>query len=240
MSRPSVSKVADFLLFLSHSLSLSFSSIASYCPMLSGVIHFVLLELSSHFVLRDLLLFSFRTSFAAFSCPSLGSSHCPSFSAWLSLRDLTRKVLFLVALATSRRVGELQTVSSSVSSSGADLFLSYLLEFCTKTESSSNSLQCLFCVSSLKDFVGLLPEEPLLCPVHVLSAYISRTSFSPRSRSLFVSHRSPSRALSKNALSFFVRDLIPQASSSSSPSVSLPCPSSSSSSGSAFFLFSCS
>ena len=39
-----------------------------------------------------------------------------------SLRDLTRKVLFLVSLATARRVGEFQAVSSGVSFSGAGTF----------------------------------------------------------------------------------------------------------------------
>ena len=55
VSRPTVPKVADFLLYLRRSLSLSYSSIASYCSMLSGVFRFVLPELSSHFVLHDLL-----------------------------------------------------------------------------------------------------------------------------------------------------------------------------------------
>ena len=69
ISRPSVPKIASFLLYLRRSLSLSYSSIASYCSMLSGVFRFVLPELSSHFVLRDLLR-SFR----------LGSLSCSFFS----------------------------------------------------------------------------------------------------------------------------------------------------------------
>ena len=48
VSRPTVVKVADFLLYLRHSLSLSYSSIASYRSMLSGVFRFILPELSSH------------------------------------------------------------------------------------------------------------------------------------------------------------------------------------------------
>ena len=59
VSRPTVSKVADFLLYLRRSLSLSYSFIASYRSMLSGVFHFVLPDLSSHFILHDLLR-SFR------------------------------------------------------------------------------------------------------------------------------------------------------------------------------------
>ena len=108
------------------------------------------------------------------------------------------------------------------------MFLSYYPEFCAKTVSSSNPLLRSFCVRSLKDFVGSLPDELLLYPVRALQEYISRTSsYSPHSCSLFLSPRSPSRALSMNALSFYVRILIAQA-SSFSPSASLPRSSSSS------------
>ena len=133
-----------------------------------------------------------------------------------SLRDLSCKVLFLVSLATARCVGELQEVSASVSSSGDDLFLSYL------SESMVRPLPRSFHVWSLRDFVGSLPEELLLCPVWALQVYLSRTSSLPsRPHSLFVSSRNPSRPLSKNALSFFIRSVISLASSSSStPSAS--------------------
>ena len=142
-----------------------------------------------------------------------------------SLRDLTRKTLFLVSLATARRVGELQAVSAAVSSSsGSDLFLSYLPEFRAKSESASNPLPRSFQVRSLRDFVGSLPGEMSLCPVRALQVYLRRTaSLSPRPRSLFVSPRAPSRPMSKNALSFFLRSVI----SLSFPPVSAP-PSSSS------------
>ena len=206
--------------------------------MLSGVFRFILPELSSHFVLHDLL----RSFCLERPLPSL---HIPPWDLLLvlrflrgppfeplsscSLRDLTQKVLFLVSLATASTVGELQAVSRDVSFSGSDIYLSYLPEFRVKTESSVNLLPRSFCVRSLVDFVGDLPEELLLCPVRVLRIYISRvSSVSRRPRSLFVSPRSPTRALSKNALSFFLRDLISRAYSSSSSSPS-GAPSSSSS-----------
>ena len=57
ISRPSLSKVADFLLWLHRKLSVS--SIMGYRSMLSAMFHFQLPGLSSHPVLRDLLR-SFR------------------------------------------------------------------------------------------------------------------------------------------------------------------------------------
>ena len=239
VSRPTVAKVADFLLCLHRSLSLSYSSIASYRSMLSSVFRFILPVLSSHFVVHDLLR-SFRLE-----CP-LSSSRvppwdllvvlqfrrCPPFEPLDSalLRSLTQKVLFLVSLATARRVGELQAVSREVSFSGSDAYLSYLLEFRAKIVSAVNPLPRSFCVRSLDDFVGDLPEELLLCPVRALRSYQARTSsLVSRPRNLFVSPRSPSRYLSKNALSFFLRDVISRAYSSSSSSASSSGPSSSAS-----------
>ena len=79
----------------------------------------------------------------------------------------------------------------------------------------------------------------VLCPVPFLSdpyviflAISLMNSFCVRSvlfviilpRSLFVSPRTPSRSLSKNALSFFIRDVIAEAySASGSPLPSVPC-----------------
>ena len=101
-------------------------------------------------------------------------------------------------------------MSAVVSSSPeGDLFLSYLPEFCAKTEFTSNPLPRSFRVRSLRDFVGSLPDEMSSCPVRALRVYLRRTSsLSPCPRSLFVSPRAPSRPLSKNALSFFLRSVI--------------------------------
>ena len=83
----------------------------------------------------------------------------------------------------------------------------------------------------MSDFVGDPPDELLLCPVHALHLYLARTaSLSSRPRSLFISPRTPSRPLSKNALSIFIRDVI--AESYSLARLSLPSVSSSSSTSS--------
>ena len=220
--------IASFLLYLWRSLSLSYSSIASYRSMLSVVFRFILPELSSHFVLCDLLR-SFRLEHpASSSCVPpwdislvLSFLRGPPFESLssCSFRDLTRKVLFLLSLAIARRVGELQTLSSQVSFSGDDLFLTYLPEFRAKTESAVRPLPRSFPVRSLPDFVGSLLDELLLCPVRALRLYLSRTASLPsHPRYLFVSPRAPSRSLSKNALSFFIREVISEASGRSLPS----------------------
>ena len=104
--------------------------------MLSATFRFILPEISSHPVLHDLLR-SFRIE------RPLPSSRVPPWDLSLvlsllrgppfeplvscSLRDLTRKALFLLSLATARRVVELQAVAAEVFFSRGDAFLSYLL-----------------------------------------------------------------------------------------------------------------
>ena len=119
-----------------------------------------------------------------------------------SFRDVTKKTLFLLALATAKRVGEMQALSSRVARIGGDLSVSYLPSFVAKTE-SSNPLPRSFIIRSISDFVGDMEEELLLCPVRALKFYINLTKdLSPRPSNLFVSPRCRQRPLSKNALSF--------------------------------------
>ena len=87
--------------------------------------------------------------------------------------------------------------------------LSYSLGFVAKTESVDNPLPRNFILKSLSDFFGNLEEERLLCPVRALSCYLQRTKeVSPRPGPLFVSLRLPTKAISKNAISFFLREVI--------------------------------
>ena len=125
-----------------------------------------------------------------------------------SLRDLTRKTLFLVALATAKRVGELQSLSYSVARQGDDLVLSYLPEFIAKTETDTNPIPREFRLRSLAAYVGQDDEERLLCPVRALSWYRRVTSSSTRPRNLFLSVHDQKRAMSKAAMSFFLRETI--------------------------------
>ena len=117
--------------------------------MLTSIIKYRLPELSDHFLLRDLIS-SFGLELPVRSpcpptwdlCRVLDYLRGPLFKPLASkdLRTVTCKVLFLLSLATAKRVGELQALSRSVAFSGKDLSLSYLPEFVAKTESERNPL----------------------------------------------------------------------------------------------------
>ena len=61
-----------------------------------------------------------------------------------------------------------------------------------------------------------LDEDLLLCPVRCLREYVKRTL------GLFVSPRNPSRVMSKNAISYFLREVIAESGASKEPGV-VPC-----------------
>ena len=128
------------------------------------------------------------------------------------LHTITKKTLFLVSLATAKRVSELQALSNIVSKKGHDLFLSYTKSFIPKTASDSNLLPRSFRLKSLREFAPGFEEEALLCPVRALSIYMKRVKgFLPRGSSLFVAPKAPSRPISKNSISFFLRKVIIEA-----------------------------
>ena len=89
-------------------------------------------------------------------------------------------------------------------------FWSYIIGpfFCAKTESAAIPLPRSVIVPSLSDFAAILPEW-VQCPVRAIK-FLRKAARSPSyipSR-LFVSPRNPERAMSKNAISFSLRQLI--------------------------------
>ena len=126
-----------------------------------------------------------------------------------SFRTLSMKTLFLLALATAKRVGELQALCSVITFVAGDACLSYIPQFVAKSESLTHSIPRSFLVKSLADFTAGLDTDLLLCPVRALRLYLLRArSLSPGRHRLFVSPRRPTRPLSKNAVSFFLREVI--------------------------------
>ena len=218
VSRPTLAKVADFLYWLRYTRGLSVSSLRGYRSVLSAVFRFHLPSLSSDPVIRDLLR-SFRLSSAerVLRPPAWDLSKVltylvsPAFEplSQASFRALTLKTLFLLALATAKRVGELQALSSIVTFVGGDACLSYIPQFVAKSEALTRSIPRSFLVKSLADFAAGLDADLLLCPVRALRLYLLRArSLSPCRHRLFVSPRRHSRAMSKNAVSFFLREVI--------------------------------
>ena len=221
VSRPSQSKIVDFLFWLRR-----FKEIIRFCSsMLSAVFRTILPEISTSPIIMDLSRsFQVEAPCRSVRPPSwdlvkvLDYLRSPVFEplSSASLRGLTRKTLFLVTLATAKRVGELRALSCIVSFSSSSCGLSYVPEFLAKMETAVRPLPRTFAIQSLGDFAAGLQEDLLLCPVRSLSEYIARTSkFVDRPRRLFVSPRCPSRAMSRNGISYFLREVIVHSGASS-------------------------
>ena len=211
-SSPSIAKIADFLTYMFKSKGAALSTIKGYRAMLSAVFKFPLPEISTSPILKDLIRsFEISAPRPLFPPPPwdldkvLQYLSGPPFEplARASFLDKTKKALFLLAMATAKRVSELQALSFSVSFQGEDLVLYYDPFFRAKTESVSNPLPHSIIVPSLSDFAGDLPER-VQCPVRAikfLRKAARSASFIP-SR-LFVSPRNLERAMS-----FYLRQLI--------------------------------
>ena len=152
------------------------SSIRGYRSMLSAVFRFQLPSLSSHPVLRDLRSFCLESAERQLRPPAwdlslvlrfLNTSTFEPLSV-APLCALTQKVLFLLALATAKRVGELQALSSVVTFVHGDACLSYVPQFVAKSESLTRSIPRSFLVKSLSDFAAGVDDDLLLCPVWAL------------------------------------------------------------------------
>ena len=216
-STPSIPKIAEFLTYLFRVKRAAPATIKGYRAMLSSIYKFTLPEVSTSPILRDLLRsFEISKPRSEFDPPPwdldkvLEYLSGPPFEplAEASFLNKTRKALFLLAMATAKRVSELQALSFSVSFRGEDLVIHYDPFFLAKTETASNPLPRSVIVPSLSDFVGHLTERNL-CPVRAVKFLrkAARTpSFTP-SR-LFVSPKDHTRPMSKNAMSFFLRKLI--------------------------------
>ena len=216
-SSPSIAKIADFLTYMFKNKGAALSTIKGYRAMLAAVFKFPLPEISSSPVLKDLVRsFEISALRPIFPPPPwdldkvLEFLSGPPFEPLVraSFLDKTKKALFLLAMATAKRVSELQALSFSVSFQGEDLVLYYDPFFRAKTESVINPLPRSGVVPSLSDFAGDLPER-LHCPVRAVKylrkAARSASFIPPR---LFVSPKNPKRSMSKNAMSFYLRQLI--------------------------------
>ena len=212
-SSPSIAKIADFLTYMFKRKGAALATIKGYRAMLSAVFKFLLPEISTSPILKDLIRsFEISAPRPLFPPPPwdldkvLQYLSGPPFEplARASFLDKTKKALFILAMATAKRVSELQALSFQ----GEDLVLYYDPFFRAKTESAANPLPLSVIVPSLSDFAGDLPER-VQCPVRAikfLRKAARSASYIPST--LFVSPRNLDRAMSKNAMSFYFRQLI--------------------------------
>ena len=224
--------MADFLLWLWRVKKFSLSTVKAYRSMLSAVFLFHGIQIGSDPSLHALIRsFSLERPQGVLSPPSwdldkvLRFLRSDFFEPLESkpLKIITQKTLFLVSLATAKRVGELQALTKNVSFRGKDIAVSYSPGFVAKTESARNPLPRFFIVRSLGDFAAGLNEDLLLCPVRALSIYLRVTKgLVGRAPSLFVSPSRISRPISKNAISFCLRDVIMKAEGSGRDEGPLP------------------
>ena len=122
-SSPSIAKVADFLTYMFKTKGAALSTIKGYRAMLAAVFKFPLPEISSSPVLKDLVRsFEISAPRPIFPPPPwdldkvLEFLSGPPFEplARASFLDKTKKALFLLAMATAKRVSELQALSFCV------------------------------------------------------------------------------------------------------------------------------
>ena len=130
-------------------------------------------------------------------------------------RFLAQKTLFLLALASAKRIGELHALSYRVSHSRgwSEVSFSFVPGFVAKTQDPS------FLAPRFEGFSVLaLPNARnnrngrLLCPVLAVRCYLDRTAaHRPRCERLFVTAGCSKKEISKTTVSFWLRKTISRA-----------------------------
>ena len=131
-----------------------------------------------------------------------------------SFEDLTRKTVFLLALATAARVSEIHAIDITRVRFEAGRHASVLLGLCWDFV-AKNQLpgqpDRMFTIAPLSTIVGSEDEEELLmCPVRAVRAYINRAAPRRRSRRrLFVPTSTASKKeISRNTVALWLRSTI--------------------------------
>ena len=132
----------------------------------------------------------------------------------VSLRFLSLKTVFLIALASAKRVSEIHAISHVVSHKRdwSSVSLSLLPEFVAKTQvpgrASSGVLP--FSIPALTTILGESDPDALLCPVRALRVFLRKTQhLRPGCRRLFVTTNTQTpKGVSKNTISFWIRQVI--------------------------------
>ena len=227
----SVPVVVDFLIRLHQDKGLSVSAVKGYCSALNSVLALKGLEITT-------LLRSFARSVNPVELRP------PAWDVSLVLQSLTgapyeplrtceerflaQKTLFLLALASAKRISELHALSYRVSHTRdwGEVSFAFVTGFVAKTQDPS---------SLAPRFEGFtVPAQPnasknrngrLLCPVRAVKVYLDRTaSHRPRCERLFVTAGRSKKEIAKTTVSFWLRKTISRAYELSGTALPVPAP----------------
>ena len=223
---PSIPEMAEFLTYLHRVKQLSAITIAGYRSVISstvaitrGVNH---PSISTSIVLTHLVNgFRHSAPMRRSLCPKWDVTvvltflreHCEPLQG-LTLKMLTYKTLFLLAMATARRVSGLHAISGlpsdiSISSRNTKMVLTFLPEFRAKNQ-SMETLSEPFSVPGLTPVLCDDDTDVALCPVRCVKAYLAKTrDIRHGKRRLFVSlNPKYEKDIQKGTISRWLRALI--------------------------------
>ena len=233
----SVPVVVDFLIHLRQDKGLSVSAVKGYCSALNSVLALKGLDLAASREITTLL-----RSFARSVNPV--ELRPPAWDVSLVLQSLTgapyeplrtceerflaQKTLFLLALASAKRIDELHALSYRVSHTRdwGEVSFAFVTGFVAKTQDPS---------SLAPRFEGFtVPALPnarknrngrLLCPVRAVKVYLDRTaSHRPRCERLFVTAGRSKKEIAKTTVSFWLQKTISRAYEVSGTALPVPAP----------------
>ena len=229
--------VVDFLIHLRQDKGLSVSAVKGYCSALNSVLALKGRDLTASREITTLL-----RSFARSVNPV--ELRPPAWDVSLVLQSLTgapyeplrtceerflaQKTLFLLALASAKRIGELHALSYRVSHTRdwGEVSFAFVTGFVAKTQDPS---------SLAPRFEGFtVPALPnarknrngrLLCPVRAVKVYLDRTaSHCPRCERLFVTAGRSKKEIAKTTVFFWLRKTISGAYELSGTALPVPAP----------------
>ena len=227
--------IAEFLTHLRRDKLLSVSAVKGYRSALNSVFLVRGMDLAASHAL-SLLLRSFEAS-----CPPR-AVRPPEWDLSLVLRSLTlapyeplgqasqvyltRKFVFLLALASAKRVSELHGLSSRVrhTEGWSSVSFSFVPEFVAKNQNPSVADPRFegFTIPALPG-EGADSEDRLLCPVRACKRYLEmRQELRSDSRHLFISATGARGTVSKNTVSGWLRQVITWAYRSSGRGDAIP------------------
>ena len=233
----SVPVVVDFLIYSRQDKGLSVSAVKGYCSALNSVLALKGLDLAASREITTLL-----RSFARSVNPV--ELRPPAWDVSLVLQSLTgatyeplrtceerflaQKTLFLLALASAKRIGELHALSYRVSHTRdwGEVSFAFVTGFVAKTQDPS-SLAPRFEGFSVPALTNARKNRNgrLLCPVRAVKVYLDRTApHRPRCERLFVTAGRSKKEISKTTVSFWLRKTISRAYELSGTALPVPAP----------------